>query len=318
MKVSVCSIAVSVFLALLGTAQQAHAQVSFNFPGGFNTIPHQLNNNGDLVGVSVGATTRGFERLADGTLIGPIIHPNDNVGFTRALGINDSGLIVGDYETFNGTSFAFHGFTYDGTTFTTYNIGGPVSTSLWAVNNAGDVAGVFGSNVQTNQALVIIGGVTTTFAGPGNSGTGTFAFGINNVGEVVGQFTNGTGTHGFFRTAGGILNVLDVPGAILTTAAGINDAGVIVGTYRDSSNVAHGFFKTSAGYATYDFPGATNTFLGGINNAGTLDGNYLDPSGANHGFITENVVPEGSSMALLLMGLLAPGAVLLRRRQKSR
>jgi hypothetical protein len=50
------------------------------------------------------APTEGFEALPSGSFL-PIIAPNDNVGYTRALGINNSGTIVGDYEEYADSTY---------------------------------------------------------------------------------------------------------------------------------------------------------------------------------------------------------------------
>ena len=62
--------------------------------------------------------------------------------YTRALGINDSGEVVGDFLDSDGVTY--HGFTYVKGTYKQYDVGGNVSTSIFGVNAAGDFAGAGG------------------------------------------------------------------------------------------------------------------------------------------------------------------------------
>jgi probable HAF family extracellular repeat protein len=63
--------------------------------------------------------------------------------------------------------------------------------------------------------------------------------------------------------------ILDVPGAVETSARGINTAGEIVGYFRDAGGHYHGFVRAATGaFTTVDIPGAIDTVLNGINDAG--------------------------------------------------
>jgi probable HAF family extracellular repeat protein len=309
-----------------GESSAGSSFISFDIPPPSGSQPNLtqgfgISNNGVVVGNyrDSGLTfTKGFERLADGTLIFPIVAPGDNGSFTRANGVNIAGTIVGDFLNIAGGTSTFHGYLLNGSTFTQFDVGGPVSTSIFAINDKGDIAGAFGSSAQPNQGFLRVGNTLTEFNPPGANGA--LAFGINNLDQVVGQFTDAASvTHGFLRNANGMFSTIDVPGASATAAVGINDAGVISGIYT-AGGVRHGFLDFGGTFQTYDAPGSVSTQVFGINDAGSFTGSYVDTSGVTHGFIQS--VPEPSSLVVsgtvLLCAVVYRGVKLARRNSRRR
>jgi probable HAF family extracellular repeat protein len=84
-------------------------------------------------------------------------------------------------------------------------------------------------------------------------------------------------------TASNTFQVIDVPGAFVTSARGINDAGQIVGSFDDGTGI-HGFLLSDGGFTTIDVPGAFVTSARGINNSGQIVGSFDDADGT-HGFL---------------------------------
>ena len=121
---------------------------------------------------------RGFGSIqATVLLVTPIVDPNDTAGFTEGRGINNSGIIAGDYINSEGTVRSF--FLSDGT-FTEYDIAGAVETNLLSINEAGDFTGEFdpdGSGVF--QGFISVGG-TLNNAPASRDALSTFAYQINN------------------------------------------------------------------------------------------------------------------------------------------
>jgi hypothetical protein len=151
------------------------------------TVGVGLNDSDVATGYFIdgNGATRGFVRFADGSFNAPLIAPNDNSGYTRGLGINNTGTVVGDFlQTGNNTS-QFHGYILKNGNYTQYDIGGPVSTSLFGINNNGHLAGTFGSSVQPNQGFLDKNGVVETFTV--NPALPLFALGLNDLDQVVGQ-----------------------------------------------------------------------------------------------------------------------------------
>src|SRR5450432_3596358 len=130
---------------------------TFDYPGtGNSTTPFGINNRGDVAGDYLDASNvrRGFVRLSNGNFSAPIVDPNDTASFTRARGINTARTVDGDF--FNVADNAFHGFILSGGTYTQFDIGPGLWTDLYGLNDAGSVAGAFGSITQPNQAFVSI------------------------------------------------------------------------------------------------------------------------------------------------------------------
>ena len=251
-------------LALAPRPAQAESIVTFDFPNATATRGIAINNNGDVVGLFIDSSGafKGYERFANGTFSAAIVDPNDNQNYTRALGINDSGTIVGSYLNVTGNLTEYHGYVLRGSTFTTYDVGGPYSTDAYAINSAGDITGDYSSDSAVGGGFLTVGGVQTTFTGPPGF-TGLLSQGINESDVVVGQYADSAGnTHGFSRNPNtGAITTIDGPGAILTTASGINDAGIIVGNYQDSSGTNHGYIDRGGAITTFDVPGAQGTAL---------------------------------------------------------
>ena len=81
------------------------------------------------------------------------------------------------------------------------------------------------------------------------------------------------------------INVIDIPGAILTAPYGINDAGDIAGAYATPDQKRHGFVLRGGELTTIDYPGAAGTWAYKVNNRGDVGGTFTDTSNKQHGFV---------------------------------
>jgi hypothetical protein len=293
-QIFISILAVLFVFPLMGTfAQQAansgsiEVITTFDYPGaGNSTLPQKINERGDVVGVFVDSNkvTRGFVRFSDGSFSAPIVDPNDTVGFTEGRGINNSGIVVGDYASPDGSN---HGFFLSGGTFTEYDVPGAVSNSVLGINDAGDFSGSLSYGGGIFQGYVSVGGTITSFSVPG--ALLTLAYEINNSNQfVVGYYIDNSGiVHGYYRDANGALHFpIDPSGSTATILFGLNDKNQVVGRYADSSGATHGlFFVPPNKFFTFDYPGSTLTSLNGINDKGFICGRYNDASGIAHGFI---------------------------------
>jgi probable HAF family extracellular repeat protein len=266
---------------------------------------------------------------------------------TEASGINDTGDIVGTYNT----STANVGFLLDKHgNLTTFNALGSDDTIAEGINNAGQVVGHFfdhgflrepdgtvtsfdapgpephtiipygindsgqisGTLANPVQGFVKDGSTVTAFDVPG--GTDTNARGLNNAGDVVGTFTDGTGerNEGFLKE-GGTFVTIDIAGASSIVAFGINDHEQIVGDFSDTAGTAHGFFYDGGDITPFDVPGAAFTQAEGINNRGEVVGMFGDQDGIRHAFIA---TPIAEPKSLLLLAAAFVGIGLARRRPR--
>jgi len=286
--------------AALVTVTNARAQglriTQLNDPNATTgTFAAGVNTKNRVVGVYTYTTTAGSPPMTitvtngfqwtSGTNYKDIIFPGSN-NFTRALAINDSGTIVGD---FLGPDGYYHGFTDAGGTLKQYDVPGGrghFSTSLFGIDNNGDLAGS-----ANGQGFVRIAGVITMFYGSGTDLT--YTYGINDSGVAVGQyFDSNNNSHGYMWQAGTVTEIV-YPGALQTACEGINNNGEITGYYIDSAKVGHGFTLNGGVYATSDLP-----FIEGVSNNGSYAGNYVGPPGVTYGYVVSPVSFKPSTIKI--------------------
>ena len=123
------------------------------------TTPFGVNKAHSVVGnyvpKSAPTTTVGF--LYSGGKY-TVINPPSSDGFARANGINDSGLIVGDFGTSDGR---FHGFKYSGGTYTTYDETTTESCGIFGLSSNGNFGGDVGNGPV--RGFINVGGKKTEF-----------------------------------------------------------------------------------------------------------------------------------------------------------
>jgi uncharacterized membrane protein len=176
-----------------------------------------------------------------------------------------------------------------GPTFITFEVPNSTSTVPYAINPAGQIAGVYA--VTVGNSSVFLGflrqpdGTISTFDVAGAHGY-VVPLGIDPAGEIVGYYTYGANDpfHGFLRQADGTVTTFDVPGSTSTSPAGINPAGEIVGYYTYRPNLEqHGFLRHADGtFTTFDVPGSSFTIPTAINPAGEIVGIYDDAAGTRN------------------------------------
>ena len=156
--------------------------------------------------------------------------------FGVALGINDSGQIVG--------ASALGGFLYSAGTYTPVLV--PPSAIPWGINNSGQLVGFYYGTDHNEHGFLLSGGSYTTLDVPLSNVGSTAAYGINGSGQIVGGYQSSGVPHGFLLSAG-TYSMIDFPGAGGdATALGINAAGQIVGGYADALGGGHGFLRVTA------------------------------------------------------------------------
>jgi hypothetical protein len=236
----------------------------------FNPFAHPLNIEGSTTAMALGINSfntvvgtdgNGNAFYTSGGKVITFIPPGGTSAV--AFGINDEGMIVGQYVTSTGTP----GFVrVNADTYITINApSGPNIVNAQSINNHGLVVGFYvGTDGQDHGFMANINnaknGVVTGVAIPdptiptvaGEPGA-TFVFsqilGINDKGIAVGYYGDSTTSqHGYFyNTRTGVYTFLDDPseafdnGVEVTQITGINDSGEISGFYSDANGVFHGF-----------------------------------------------------------------------------
>jgi len=278
-------------LALAADATYTVTTVDVPFPGATGTLLRGIARHGLVVGFYLDENNLGHGFLyADGNFV-PLDVPS---GFnTNPQGVNDRGDVVGSY---NEPASNRHGFIYSGGVFRTLDFPGsppPPATELTAINNRGEVVGIYyGTADALIHSFVYADNTFTPLAVPG--ARLTVASGINDHGEIVGWYQDfSLRPHGFIY-ARGEFTTLDVPGAVGTLLLAINH-GQIAGLFYSPEpappplgsdhNFGHGFVYANGAFTRLDGPGAAFTEATGINPGGVIVGLYVDSTGAVHGFI---------------------------------
>ncbi|MGP0068787.1 MAG: PEP-CTERM sorting domain-containing protein [Isosphaeraceae bacterium] len=233
------------------------------------SMANGINSSGTVVGFD--GNMSAFS-IPNGGTPSTFIPPDGTSAF--ALGINDHGVIVGQYSTATGTT---PGFILNGNTYTTVNApSGPDVVNAQGINNNGLVVGFYVGNDDEDHGFI----------------------------AHASSAMNGSLT-------GTAVSDPNVPNFLFSQILGVNDYGIAVGYYEDTSFSQHGFFyNTNTGQYTFlDDPNAANiggteiTQITGINDSGEITGFYVGSDGLAHGFVALQGVPEPSSVALLGIGL---------------
>jgi len=227
---------------------------TFNYPGTTGvTNSGCINDLGIAVGGYYDTTTNvghGWVRWPSGNFT-PIDYPLSGVQGTFVTGINDRGLIVGNYTDESGE---VHGFIDNHGTFTTLDFPGAAFTSNSAVNNSGTMIGGYSDTFDVIHGPGVIHGFLyehgkfTTIDAPGAGtaqGQGTYEEGISSNGTIGGFTVNDNGASGWLLRMGQFSSLNDpnaAPGQSYVTGIS-SSARHASGDYTEASG-GHGFVAT--------------------------------------------------------------------------
>lgn len=213
---------------------------------------------------------------------------------TSVQGINDlgqmnapdyTGQIVGGY----GVGTQSYGFLDVGGSFTSIAYPGGTQTQANALNNLGQVVGIYLDNTNLYHGFLYLAnsGTLTTVDDPSTTSS-DYAYGINDDSQIVGYYWANSANHGYLD-AGGTFTTIDYPGALETFLTAINGLGQMVGGYNDSKGSQHGFLYDGGNFSTFDCKGATVTEPFGINNNGLVVGVCWSSAPQYTGFLYDTV-----------------------------
>jgi probable HAF family extracellular repeat protein len=145
---------------------------------------------------------------------------------TKALGVNSSGVVVGEGDL---TSSSFHAFVYANGQMVDIGPPGSLQASAIAINDAGQIVGNYYTAPGNTGPFVYANGKFTYLGQP--SGTTVNAMGLNSVGQVAGTiyFNNGFPPHAAVFS-NGVWTDLGAFSGVATHGAGINTAGEVIAT----------------------------------------------------------------------------------------
>ena len=130
----------------------------------------------------------------------------------------------------------FPSTVWSGYTYQLFDVPGATQTTIYDINNAGALVGLYSTGAGYSGYLYSGGSITTLLV-PGSYAS--FPYGINERGDVVGQQLidapgGGNWWRPFVRYANGVyatLPALPVAGVTFMSGAGINDYGDVVGVF---------------------------------------------------------------------------------------
>jgi uncharacterized membrane protein len=275
-------------------------QYTFQFfdpVGSQRTIANGINDVGVVTGEYLDASwfpgcgcgRHGFVRTPDGALT--TFDPPGGGKFTRALGINDLGVIVGYFG--NGTGHP-HGFVrLRNGSFAQLDYPSPpsVDNGLSDISNTGAILGVYDTgDVNTSINYVFHHDQYTVLPdAPGSAPLLTSAIGINDLGWITGYFQDLAGNfHGFLLRNGGFSVIDDTePTNVNTLLYKTNDLGMAVGVSDLRSFILD---TRKNALSTFSCPGGFYGEPHAINNRGQIVGFCsTEANGPFRGFIATPV-----------------------------
>jgi probable HAF family extracellular repeat protein len=305
----------SAYLGQLVTGfRSANGRVDYYGPqGGSYATLEAINRWGTAVGSISSPSGSQHAVLIEGNGIRDL---NESLGgyWSTATALNDAGTIAGELYG-PGTNWQNRLYVRKAGGETTLipagsNGGGWVA----GMSEAGHVVGMAPNSVGEYRGFSWHNGQLREINGLG--GDWMTIAGVNSAGQVVGYSLaepNGSTTHAFLWEDGGYENLSLTLGAEFSEATGINDAGTIVGSAYSRSEGYYPFIIADGVASNLNdllLPGLEVEFerIFAISGKGTLI------AGTNSGLgyvLTPHIVPEPSSLALLILGALAT----LRRRR---
>jgi hypothetical protein len=266
---------VALCLAQAAYSDTPYILLNIDAPGAVETVAHDINNYGKIVGYYEDSTGYIFGFLRDGVVVVPFAYPGAEL--TYATGINDIDWIVGWYHDFNS---GYGNFLHNGIEFVTFDAPcgsrtsyvDDINNTYWMVGHCGgygDYAFVMSGANPSLYALFQFPDVPQTYA-----------FGMNDDNLIVGCDTYVS----YFGTCTGGFIPFQVSGASQTCAYGINNFGQIAGGYKYGP--WYGYVRETSGkVATIHMPNSYGTYVYGINELRQLVGIYTDSSDMAHAFV---------------------------------
>jgi probable HAF family extracellular repeat protein len=206
------------------------------------TDPTAINDLGDITGIYFGGDGIGHAFLYSGSTFETLSNPSGYSAF-QPNGINNAGVIVG----VAGNQAPSQGFIYSNGVYTAFNDPSAGSkpgqyTLPTAVNDSGDITGIYTDDNGVAHAFIYSGGVFTTLPNP--PGFDVFQpKGISDSGLIVGVAGNQGPSQGFIYSDGVYTPYNDPasgsgPGQY-TLPTSVSGRGEILETYTDGNGITH-------------------------------------------------------------------------------
>jgi len=155
---------------------------TIDFPGTSLTVVEGINDFGDMVGVFVDETNLGFitSFLRHKGKFTKFSFPGADPGTTSAMSINNSGVIVGNYEI----KFDHHGFMVKNGHFSSIDFPGAAETQVFKISGDGDIVGTYSMPFGVSNGFSFANGKFRTINQPNTSFNAVR--GVNSHDQIVG------------------------------------------------------------------------------------------------------------------------------------
>jgi hypothetical protein len=211
-----------------------------DYPGASGTLLFGVNNRGLAIGYYVEGNVNHAATYSIWSRTWTALPDIANYPLNQGYGINDLGVVVGN--AFSSTASV--AWIYDPSTlsYSDFTVPGAAAytTSPSDLNDKGQIAGYFADASGVYHGFIKEYGTYTTIDAPGAAYT--FLDGINNSGVIQGQIYNAAFVaEGFTATSGGLFDIVNYPGPMMTAIVGINDHGDLCGAYWQTFGINTAF-----------------------------------------------------------------------------
>jgi probable HAF family extracellular repeat protein len=225
-------------------------------------------------------------------------------------GINDSGEVTGySTATYDGP---LHAFLYDGASMHDLGTLGGTTSQGYGINASGEVAGNSATTGDSAKHAFLYNGTSMQDLGT-LGGTDSFGRAINASGKVTG-FSRITGSYDLhaFLDDGASMHDLGTLGGTDSYGYGINARGEVVGWSDTNLTGGYAAFLYDDGtmYDLNDLISPADPLYGLVRftgAAGINDSGWIVANTATRAFLLTPSIPEPSTWALLVTGLLGLG-----------
>jgi photosystem II stability/assembly factor-like uncharacterized protein len=212
--------------------------------------------------------------------VGFIQTPISYGAYTFAEDINNTGQVVGAWNTFNDLIWNYHGLLFQNGSYASYDYPGTTGgTFLNGINDDGQMAGYYEDTNFIDHGFLLPSLVDLPQDITIQGATSIVALGINGVGQIVGNYEDSRGkVHGFFYDphSGSPPDTIDCKGASITELFDINNNQQIAGDCDDYSKMfVYDYVHKAFTFIPFSEP---QLRLLGINDGDQMVGYAVDPS----------------------------------------